>query len=77
MGNLATGSQEGALNSGTVVRCPQGSGLTLRPPGQRPQYMWIWAGAGPGGTLKGSPPGLQPRMDDDQVHPEPTRYSSP
>ena len=24
MGNLATGSRENALNSGTAVRCPQG-----------------------------------------------------
>ena len=28
-------------------------------------------------TWKGSPPGLQPRMDDTQVHPEPSGYSNP
>ena len=38
MGNLATGSRENALNSGTAVRCLQGRGLTLRSRGQWPEY---------------------------------------
>ena len=37
-GNLATRSQENALNSGTALLCLQGWELTVRPPWQRSEY---------------------------------------
>ena len=33
MGSLTRGGRENALNSETIVRCLQGLGLTLKPPG--------------------------------------------
>ena len=49
--------------------------MTLRSPGQWPEYMWVHASAGPGGTSKGSPAGLQPRMDDKCIR-EQSGYSN-
>ena len=43
MGSLTAGSWENILDTGMAVRCPQGRGLNLRPPGQWPEYALVRA----------------------------------